>query len=484
MLEVDQLISSKSGYTFLGQYNGHSYFSSNLSFLWYAAKAHAEANGGYLAMIKTKEENDTVATMLSSNLHFGLYQDVSDKYFKEPKGGWKWVDGTYLYDEGEERTLCGVLINDNDGGGDTLYVSDYKLDMMDNGTLINDEIKFDGKFTYIHDGSQLGDTIEYRIESELCESDDFGRIIIMPINVNDCPVAVRDTFYIDEGATLDTVGILLNDIDPDPDSLDALRSEKVGSSNANHSDSLKILPNGRFYYVHDGSESSIDSVQYKVIDLSGCESIGTVIIIINRVNDLPVGVDDNYSVFEGDTLDIPFNLGLLSNDSDPDHDLDELRVLGLSSVSGLTLNSDGSFTYIHDGSDSPNEICFKYMIFDGVNGPPPGLSQETEVCITILNRVPICDGETYNILEGEVLTTTLLDGVLANCNDPDPQDIMTVILDTPPENGAFVLNDDGTFSYDHDCSDDPNETFFTYFVTDGEDTVSYTHLTLPTNREV
>ena len=470
LLEVDQLISSKSGYTFLGQYDGHSYFSSNLSFLWYAAKADAQANGGYLAMIKTKEENDTVATMLSSNLHFGLYQDVSDKYFKEPKGGWKWVDGTYLYDEGDERTICGVLINDNNGGGDTLFVSDYKLGLMDNGVLVNDEIKFDGKFTYIHDGSQLGDTIEYKIESDLCESDDFGRIIIMPINVNDCPVAVRDTFYIDEGATLDTVGILLNDIDPDPDSLDALRSEKLGSSNANHTDSLKILPNGRFYYVHDGSESSIDSVQYKVIDLSGCESVGTVIIIINRVNDLPVGVDDNYSVFEGGTLDIPFILGLLSNDSDPDHDLDELRVLGLSSVSGLTLNSDGSFIYIHDGSDSPNEICFKYMIFDGVNGPPPGLSGETEVCITILNRVPICEGETYNILEGEVLTTTLLDGVLANCNDPDPQDIMTVILDTPPENGAFVLNDDGTFSYDHDCSDDPNETFFTYFVTDGEDT--------------
>ena len=43
-------------------------------------------------------------------------------------------------------------------------------------------------------------------------------------------------------------------------------------------------------------------------------------------------------------------------------------------------------------------------------------------------------------------------------------------MDTPPDNGSFVLNDDGTFTYDHDCSDDPDETFFTYFVTDGEDT--------------
>ena len=45
-----------------------------------------------------------------------------------------------------------------------------------------------------------------------------------------------------------------------------------------------------------------------------------------------------------------------------------------------------------------------------------------------------------------------------------------MILDTPPTNGSFVLNDDGTFTYDRDCSDDPDETFFTYYVTDGEDT--------------
>ena len=78
--------------------------------------------------------------------------------------------------------------------------------------------------------------------------------------------------------------------------------------------------------------------------------------------------------------------------------------------------------------------------------------------------------EEYNILEGEVLTCDLTNGLLVNCVDPDPQDILTVILDIPPADGAFVLNDDGTFTYDHNCSDDPDETFFTYFVTDGEDT--------------
>ena len=46
----------------------------------------------------------------------------------------------------------------------------------------------------------------------------------------------------------------------------------------------------------------MDSISYKAIDPSGCEVPSKVIIIINRVNDIPVGVDDSYSVFEGDTL--------------------------------------------------------------------------------------------------------------------------------------------------------------------------------------
>ena len=464
LLEVDKLITSLSGHTYLGQFDGHSYFKSNLAFEWDDAKLQAETAGGYLAIIKTKEENDTIRGMISDNMHIGLYQDPNDKYFEEPLGAWKWIDGSYLNDEGGFQTLCGVLLNDDDGGGDTIFVTDWTLPV--NGTLDNNEIKFDGKFTYNHDGSQLGDTIEYKIESDLCPSDVVGKIILVPINVNDCPIAARDTFYVDEGAVLDTLGILLNDYDDDGD---LLRAEKDSLSDVNHG-TVQIFPSGRLLYTHDGSETTIDSVRYKSIDPSGCDSISTVIIIINPVNDLPESETDTYSVNEGDTLIVDVTNGLLANDSDADGDDLSVLVINSVSVGTLIMNSDGSFTYIHDGTDSPNEVCFTYRSYDGIPGPPAGFSDITEVCINILNRVPICDGEEYNILEGEVLSTDLTNGVLANAFDPDPQDILSVILDTPPSDGAFVLNDDGTFTYDHNCVDDPNETFFTYFVTDGEDT--------------
>ena len=76
-----------------------------------------------------------------------------------------------------------------------------------------------------------------------------------------------------------------------------------------------------------------------------------VYIIINPVNDLPVGTDDNYSVNEGDTLVVDALKGLLSNDVDDDGDVLKIFIVDNPSNGDLTLNDDGSFTYIHDGSD-------------------------------------------------------------------------------------------------------------------------------------
>ena len=281
------------------------------------------------------------------------------------------------------------------------------------------------------------------------------------------PVAVEDTFYVDEGGTLDTTGVILNDYDDDGD---RLRAQKDINSIVNHG-IVQLFPTGRLLYTHDGSETTIDSLNYFLIDENGCLDSATVIIMINPVNDLPVSVKDTFSIYEGETLVVDVTKGLLINDFDVDGD--DLTVLGPIenvNVGSVILNSNGSFSYEHDGSDTPNEVCFTYKSYDGVSGPPAGFSEETEVCIKIINRVPIDSGEIYNILEGEVITTDLTNGVLVNTQELDPQDTLSVILDIPPSDGAFVLNADGTFSYDHNCSDNPNETFFTYFVTDGEDT--------------
>ena len=75
------------------------------------------------------------------------------------------------------KQYCGVIINDDIGGGDTIFISDFNLPV--NGDLINNEIKYDSKFTYVHDGSEDGDTIEYKIQSEICESETWGKFLLM-----------------------------------------------------------------------------------------------------------------------------------------------------------------------------------------------------------------------------------------------------------------------------------------------------------------
>ena len=283
--------------------------------------------------------------------HIGLYQDPNDEFFIEPLGGWKWVDDTYLYNEGLLKQYCGVIINDDIGGGDTIFISDFNLPV--NGDLINNEIKYDGKFTYVHDGSEDGDTIEYKIQSEICESETWGRIFIDVINVNDCPIAVRDTFYVDEGGTvIDTLGVLYNDYDEDAG--DQLRAEKDSASNPNHG-LVQIKSDGEFIYAHDGSESLIDSVNYKSIDKSGCSTLSTAIIIINLLYSITLKIHIHKW---GDTLEIAADIGVLSNDIDDSNQ--SLPRSYLQLVMALILNSDGSFRYFHDGTDSPNEVCFTY----------------------------------------------------------------------------------------------------------------------------
>ena len=99
-----------------------------------------------------------------------------------------------------------------------------------------------------------------------------------------------DTFYVDEGAILDTTGVLLNDVDVDPEDFDSnagvtlLKAIKVSSCDVNHG-SIVISPDGRLVYTHDGGESLLDSVQYYVEDLAGCKDTTWVYINIIPINE-------------------------------------------------------------------------------------------------------------------------------------------------------------------------------------------------------
>src|SRR5207249_3456836 len=134
-------------------------------------------------------------------------------------------------------------------------------------------------------------------------------------------------------------GVLSNDSDVDGDSLSAV----LVSGPANGS--LTLNSDGSFSYLQIGRATCRERVNYKANDGQADSGIARVSITITGVNDAPVAVNDSYSTAEGTTLDVVAT-GVLSNDSDVDGDsLSAVLVSGPANGS-LTLNSNGSFSYL------------------------------------------------------------------------------------------------------------------------------------------
>ena len=120
--------------------------------------------------------------------------------------------------------------------------------------------------------------------------------------VNDPPVAMADTFTVNEGST-NTLNLAGNDTDAD-DGLD-LTSITIISGPTNGT-ITSINPDGTVVYTHDGSETLADSFTYTIRDLAGATSnTVTVSLTVTPVNDAPIITSDgggpsaNVSVTEG-----------------------------------------------------------------------------------------------------------------------------------------------------------------------------------------
>ena len=98
IIEVEEELTSLSSadanqsYTYLGKYQGHSYFvSQTKETSWTNARDQAFQDDGYLVVINSEAENNALAGWVDGDLIIGLYQDINDANYSEPSGGWKWV---------------------------------------------------------------------------------------------------------------------------------------------------------------------------------------------------------------------------------------------------------------------------------------------------------------------------------------------------------------------------------------------------------
>ena len=341
----------------------------------------------------------------------------------------------------------GVLANDVDVDGDTLVA--ILVAGPAHGTL---ELNQDGSFSYTPNlGFQGIDTFTYQAS----DGEDLSNVATVTITVNSAPVAQDDSYDVDEDnvLTVDAAnGVLVNDSDPDGDTLVA---ELVA---APQHGTLTLNADGSFVYTPDQDFFGTDTFTYRAQDGLSVSNVATVTITINPVNDPPVAVADTYSVPVNGTLTVDADAGVLANDTDVDGDELSAVLVDAPQHGTLELNADGSFTYTPD-EDFRGTDTFTYQASDGQL-----LSSITAVTI-IVNTSPVAEDDGFEVDEDNVLTVDAASGVLANDSDADG-DALIAELVTPPQHGTLTLNADGSFVYTPDQDFFGTDTF-TYRAQDG-----------------
>ncbi len=317
--------------------------------------------------------------------------------------------------------------------------------------------------------SRVGNTIRYTPTAGYAGSDSFTYVVTDSLGATDtgtvtvtvtnsAPVGVVDSY----GATEDTVltvnaasGVLANDTDANGD---ALTASVVSSPSKGI---LNLASNGSFTYTPSSNQTGSDSFVYRANDGSANSSNTTVNITISAVNDAPVANANSYNATEDTLLTVAVGSGVLANDTDAEGSALTAAVVSTTTHGTLTLNSNGSFTYLpaanYNGSDS-----FTYRANDGSLN---STAATVTLSIAAANDAPGAAADAYSTDEDTALVVNAASGVLANDGDVDG-DTLSAVKDSDPAHGTLTLNSNGSFTYTP-ALDYNGPDSFTYHATDG-----------------
>lgn len=245
------------------------------------------------------------------------------------------------------------------------------------------------------------------------------------IDDDDTPDARDDTYNVDEDDIL-TDNVMNNDsgLSDTPVTI----TSHTDPSNGN----LSMNTNGSFTYTPRANYNGSDSFTYTIQDEDGDTSTATVNITVNSINDIPVANNDTYTIDEDSQLDDDVS----SNDENLFDTPITISLVSNVSNGTLTLNADGTFTYIPNseyfGTDN-----FSYKITDG-NGD--AVTANVSITITFINDgAPVAVNDNTSTNEDTAVTID----VLANDSDIDGNqtiDKASVLIKTSPLNGTLTQN--------------------------------------------
>ena len=172
-------------------------------------------------------------------------------------------------------------------------------------------------------------------------------------------------------------------------------------------------------YTPDANYFGPDSFTFRAFDGSDYSTAATVSITVTAVNDdPPVANPDAYAVDRGATLVVPAP-GVLTNDTDPDGDtLTAVPGTAPSHAAGFSLNSDGSFSYTHDGSSTLGD-SFTYTASDGALSSLPATVTITVNPVAVTWYVDASIGSDLNDCLNAVTPCLTLGGAIGKAANGD-----------------------------------------------------------------
>lgn len=238
---------------------------------------------------------------------------------------------------------------------------------------------------------------------------------------NQPPVAVEDQVSVPEGEAR-RLDLLANDLDPRGDPL------RVVIVDGPEHGVVEVDEDGVATYTHDGSETVMDAFTYQAVDPGGLRSeVVAVEVLIEPVNDPPVGAEDAYVTDEDTPLVVEPDLGVLFNDTDAEGDL-LTAVLEVPPEHGeLALRPDGGFVYLPD-LDFAGQDRFVYRPDDG---------QDTGAPVTVIIEVLATDDPPRPALDGLRTGTDTPVRLELAALDPDGG-VRWLLLESFPDHGHLV----------------------------------------------
>ncbi len=238
-----------------------------------------------------------------------------------------------------------VLGNDTDPDGDPLSISAVTTPGHGTATVSGGQVLYTPA-----PGFSGTDSFQYTA------SDGHGgtSTATVTLNVNAPPVAVNDSFVVQQNSTSNNLNVLANDTDPNgnPLSLVSVSPPAHGTATIN---------GGQILYTPAPGYFGPDSFTYTTSDGHGGTQSATVSLDVNTA---PTPTPDSFSVPQDRG---PFALNVLANDTDPNGDPLALVGAGPSASGGTLTISGGQILYTPPpgfvGTDT-----FTYTVTDGHGG--------------------------------------------------------------------------------------------------------------------